>query len=61
MAMTSLRWSRDWYRAQGYHFLALSDHNVLHVAETWMSEAAIQKRKKSLGQDDAREVSRPLR
>lgn len=39
----------DWYRAQGYHFLALSDHNVLHVTETWMSEAAIQKRKKSLG------------
>jgi hypothetical protein len=39
----------DWYKAQGYHFLALSDHNVLHVAETWMSEAAIVKRKKSLG------------
>ncbi len=39
----------DWYKSQGYHFLALSDHNVLQVTETWMSEAAIQKRKKSLG------------
>ena len=39
----------DWYKTQGYQFLALSDHNVLQVTETWMSEAAIQKRKQSLG------------
>lgn len=26
----------DWYREQGYHFLALSDHNVLSVGDRWM-------------------------
>lgn len=39
----------DWYKSHGYQFLALSDHNVLQVTETWMSEPAIAKRKKSLG------------
>lgn len=26
----------DWYKQQGYHFLALSDHNVLSQGERWM-------------------------
>lgn len=26
----------DWYRRHGYHFLALSDHNVLSEGERWM-------------------------
>ncbi len=39
----------DWYRKHGYNFLALSDHNVLHAKEVWMTEAAIQKRRKSVG------------
>lgn len=25
----------DWYKSRGYHFLALSDHNVLSVGERW--------------------------
>ena len=27
----------DWYKSNGYHFLALSDHNVLSQGERWMS------------------------
>jgi hypothetical protein len=27
----------DWYKAQGYHFLALSDHNILSDHERWVS------------------------
>lgn len=34
----------DWYRARGYHFLALSDHNILSTGEKWLDEAAIAKR-----------------
>jgi hypothetical protein len=26
-----------WYRDQGYHFLALSDHNTLHEGQRWIS------------------------
>jgi hypothetical protein len=26
----------DWYKQQGYHFLALSDHNVLQRGEKWI-------------------------
>ena len=33
-----------WYLDQGYHFLALSDHNVLSVGERWMKRAEIEKR-----------------
>src|SRR5688572_24121022 len=25
-----------WYKEQGYHFLAISDHNVLQQAERWI-------------------------
>lgn len=39
----------DWYKQRGYNFLALSDHNVLHAKEVWMSEAAILKRKLAMG------------
>lgn len=34
----------EWYRNNGYHFLALSDHNVLSAGERWMSGAAINRR-----------------
>jgi len=27
----------DWYRSQGYHFLVLSDHNVLSEGERWVA------------------------
>src|SRR5687767_13038898 len=26
----------DWYKRQGYHFLAISDHNVLQEGERWL-------------------------
>src|SRR5438128_150785 len=42
---THTRWSdgdefpemvTDWYRAQGYHFLALTDHQTLQEGEKWV-------------------------
>src|SRR5688572_29544553 len=29
----------DWYKGRGYHFLALSDHNILSDHERWISVA----------------------
>ena len=29
----------DWYRRHGYHFLALSDHNILSQGQQWISVA----------------------
>jgi hypothetical protein len=34
----------DWYRSRGYHFLALSDHNVLSEGVRWMPYAEIEAR-----------------
>ena len=34
----------EWYRTHGYHFLALSDHNILAEGPKWMKHAAIVKR-----------------
>jgi predicted metal-dependent phosphoesterase TrpH len=34
----------DWYRNHGYHFLALSDHNVLSEGVRWMKHDEIVKR-----------------
>ncbi|MDA7881412.1 hypothetical protein N9A94_03830 [Akkermansiaceae bacterium] len=36
----------DWYKEQGYDFLALSDHNTLSRGEKWMSVKGIEKRRK---------------
>jgi len=36
----------DWYQAQGYDFLALSDHNLLSRGEKWMKVESIEKRRK---------------
>ncbi len=33
-----------WYRDHGYHFLALTDHNILSDGEKWMSVKAIHER-----------------
>jgi len=33
-----------WYRQRGYHFLALSDHNILSRGEKWMPLTTIEKR-----------------
>jgi hypothetical protein len=27
----------DWYRTHGYHFLAISDHNILHDGHKWVT------------------------
>lgn len=34
----------EWYRTRGYHFLALSDHNVLAVGTRWIAEETVRKR-----------------
>ncbi|HND53292.1 MAG TPA: hypothetical protein PLV92_12870 [Pirellulaceae bacterium] len=34
----------DWYVRQGYHFLALSDHNILSEGEKWIDVEATVKR-----------------
>ena len=34
----------DWYRDNGYNFLAISDHNVLAEGEKWMKIAELRKR-----------------
>ncbi len=34
----------DWYKNQGYHFLALSDHNLLSRGDKWMDVALANKR-----------------
>ena len=34
----------DWYGQRGYHFLAISDHNVLQEGSRWMSLKSIQAR-----------------
>lgn len=36
----------DWYRKNGYHFLALSDHNVLSRGDRWMETAVVRGRAK---------------
>ena len=33
-----------WYQDNGYHFLALTDHNILSEGEKWISEDQIRKR-----------------
>jgi hypothetical protein len=38
-----------WYKEQGYHFLALSDHNTLAIGERWVKESVIEKKKIALG------------
>jgi len=34
----------DWYHKRGYHFLALSDHNILSRGDKWMTVASVVKR-----------------
>lgn len=34
----------DWYKSHGYHFLALSDHNILSQGEKWVAADAGAKR-----------------
>ena len=34
----------EWYRTKGYHFLALSDHNVLSEGDRWIKQSVIEKR-----------------
>lgn len=41
----------DYYKSNGYHFVALSDHNVLQIGEKWMDVAAIKKRQRAIGKD----------
>ena len=34
----------DWYRSNGYHFLALSDHNILSQGVKWMPASQVESR-----------------
>lgn len=34
----------DWYASHGYHFLALSDHNILSQGEKWVPESQAARR-----------------
>ncbi len=38
-----------WYKDSGYHFLVLSDHNVLSRGERWMKVADVERRRSTLG------------
>jgi hypothetical protein len=46
----------DWYKDEGYHFLALSDHNVLATTEKWLLVDTVIARggRRSLSQSKAR-------
>ncbi|MCP4847668.1 MAG: hypothetical protein GY899_06965 [Verrucomicrobiaceae bacterium] len=37
------------YKGEGYHFLVLSDHNVLSRGEKWMGVRDVEKRRRTLG------------
>ncbi len=39
----------SFYKRGGYHFLVLSDHNVLSRGEKWMSVRDVEKRRRTLG------------
>src|SRR6266699_5254539 len=41
----------DWYRDNGYNFLAISDHNVLAEGEKWMKIVELRKRGSITGLD----------
>lgn len=41
----------DWYRSHGYHFVGMSDHNVLQEGDKWMDLESIRKRQKAVGRD----------
>jgi hypothetical protein len=47
----------DWYKTNGYHFLALSDHNIFQEVEKWIAitnstrERAFGKYKERFGED----------
>ena len=41
----------DWYKSRGYHFLALSDHNVLSQGQRWMPAAEADARAKGAAFD----------
>ena len=56
----------DWYRQHGYHFLALTDHNVLAEGERWVavtdkgnSAAALKKYLARFGEPSPRAGRRP--
>ena len=38
-----------YYKDNGYHFLVLSDHNILSRGEKWMRIDSVEKRRRTLG------------
>lgn len=47
----------DWYKTNGYHFIALSDHNIFQEGEKWITitnstrERAVEKYKERFGEN----------
>ena len=41
----------DWYRQRGYHFLAISDHNVLQEGSKWIGVDKVQQRSHGQGME----------
>lgn len=41
----------DWYRQRGYHFLAISDHNVMQAGQKWMAVSRVQQRSHGQGME----------
>lgn len=44
----------DWYKRHGYHFLAMTDHNVLSEGERWIDAEASKTRQKAMDKYRAR-------
>lgn len=38
-----------WYKDRGYHFVGMSDHNVLQTGEKWIAVDQIRKRQRAIG------------
>ena len=41
----------DWYRERGYHFIGMSDHNLIQEGDKWMDVDSIKARQRAIGRD----------
>ncbi len=47
----------EWYQTRGYHFLAISDHNVLNRGERWLDLKAVMARARKHSENDSATLS----
>ena len=45
-----------WYKDRGYHFLGLSDHNILSIGQKWMDVEVVKRRGSKTGFDRYQKV-----